>query len=345
LNPYPLVIIIVILVFGIAVILTQNDKTESNHETPSFDLEKIREQNMINLAELPFDLRWNDNGSNVVLDQKIYTWTDKVYITIVAPSHNFDNNSVDEIGNLNTSKITISTSNHLLNKYKLVETGKDTGIFTGEIILTGFRHNVDGNSLTGIDGIDTQPRTIPSINGGPTDGYLETGANDLITIMFMTSAYTVITLSNVTWNIGETQWLEARYPASGAGIVRVVDPDMNLDPHFINSIKIKVWSDFDKEGIFINVTETNEATGIFEGTVFFNTLKKSSGSRLRVLEGNAIYAEYLDNTLPKPYTIDDELSINGTAKILPRQVRGFVDVNFDFQYDKNLIANLFRFKL
>ncbi len=326
LNLYPLVIIIVILVFGIAVILTQNDKTESNDETPSFDLEKIRVQNMIELAELPFDLRWNDYGSNVELDQKTYTWTDKIYITIVAPAHNFDNNSVDEIGNLNTSKITISTSNHLLNKYKLVETGKDTGIFTGEIILTGFRHNDYGNSLTGIG---TQPRTIPSINGGPTDGYLETSANDLITIMFMTRSYTVITLSNVIWNIGEAQWLEARYPASGAGIVRVVDPDMNLDPESIDSFKIKVWSDEDPIGINLNVTETNEATGIFEGTVFFHTLKKSSVNTLRVSEGNTIYAKYEDHTLPEPYSMDDKLPVNATANILPRIVAGVVDVSFD----------------
>lgn len=326
---YALVIIIVILVFGIAVILTQNDKTELNDKTPSFDLEKIREQNMIELAELPFDLRWNDNGANVVLDQKIYTWTDKVYITIVAPSHNFDSNSVDEIGNLNTSKITISTSNHLLNQYKLVETGKDTGIFTGEIILTGFRHNVDGNSLTGIDGMDTQPRTIPSINGGPTDGYLETGANDLITIMFMTRAYTVITLSNVTWNIGEAQWLEASYPASGAGIVRVVDPDMNLEPESIDSFKIKVWSDEDPIGINLNVTETNEATGIFEVTVFFHTVKKSSVNTLRVSEGNTIYAKYEDHTLPEPYSMDDKLPVNATANILPRRVTSVVNVSFD----------------
>jgi hypothetical protein len=33
-------------------------------------------------------------GATVELDQKVYTWTDKVYITIVAPDHNFDSNLV-----------------------------------------------------------------------------------------------------------------------------------------------------------------------------------------------------------------------------------------------------------
>jgi hypothetical protein len=31
-------------------------------------------------------------GATVELDQKVYTWTDKVYITVVAPDHNFDSN-------------------------------------------------------------------------------------------------------------------------------------------------------------------------------------------------------------------------------------------------------------
>ena len=36
-------------------------------------------------------------GATVELDQKVYTWTDKVYITIVAPDHNFDGDLVDEL--------------------------------------------------------------------------------------------------------------------------------------------------------------------------------------------------------------------------------------------------------
>jgi hypothetical protein len=55
------------------------------------------------------------------------------------------------------------------------------------------------------------------------------------------------------------------------------------------------------------VTETNEATGIFEGTVSFTADDESSGHRLRVAEGDTITAEYEDNTLPDPYTRSDDL--------------------------------------
>ena len=38
-------------------------------------------------------------GATIELDQRVYTWTDKVYVTVVAPDHNIDSDQVDEIGN------------------------------------------------------------------------------------------------------------------------------------------------------------------------------------------------------------------------------------------------------
>jgi hypothetical protein len=48
-------------------------------------------------------------GATIELDQKVYTWTDKVYITVVAPDHNFDSGLVDEIGNTSSDPIKVST--------------------------------------------------------------------------------------------------------------------------------------------------------------------------------------------------------------------------------------------
>jgi len=260
-------------------------------------------------------------GATVELDQKVYTWTDKVYITVVAPDHNFDSDLIDEIGETSLDPIKVSTRGKSLKSYKLVETGTDTGIFTGEVILTGFSHDADGDISTGTatTGFDTSPVTGTSTGGtavGPTDGFLETDDDDGITISFEFSEdETVVGSALIRWNIGETQWLEASYPASGTGVVRVVDPDMNLDPESVDNFDVDVWSDSDAGGIDLTVTETNEATGIFEGTVFFTTFDESSGHRLRVAEGDTITAEYEDNTLPDPYTTADELDITGTSLI------------------------------
>ncbi len=249
-------------------------------------------------------------GATVELDQKVYTWTDKVYITIVAPDHNFDGNLVDEIGDTDKDPIKVSTRGFNIDNYKLVETGTDTGIFTGEVILTGFAHDADG-----ITGDDTNPRTSAD-GSGPTDGYLQTDDDDGLTVSFEFSEdETVVGSSLIRWNIGEVQWLEASYPASGTGVVRVIDPDMNLDPESVDNFDVDVWSDSDAGGIDLTVTETNEATGIFEGTVFFTVTDESSGHRLRVAEGDTVTAEYEDNTLPDPYTTADELDITATSLI------------------------------
>ncbi len=252
-------------------------------------------------------------GATIELDQKVYTWTDKVYITIVAPDHNFDSDLVDEIGSDEKNPVKVSTRGNALKTYKIVETGTDTGIFTGEVILTGFTpHDADGDG----DEFDVRGITSPASNGGPTDGLLETSDDDGLTVSFEFSEdETVVGSSLIRWNIGEVQWLEASYPASGTGVLRVIDPDMNLDPEAVDNFDADVWSDSDAGGINLTVTETNEATGIFEGTVFFTTTDESSGHRLRVAEGDTITGEYEDNTLPEPYTRADELNITATSLI------------------------------
>jgi hypothetical protein len=256
-------------------------------------------------------------GATVELDQKVYTWTDKVYITIVAPDHNFDSNLIDEIGETATDAIKVATRGHDINKYKLVETGTDTGIFTGEVILTGFLHDADGNAGTGnSDGKDAGLTTDSADGTGPTDGFLGADNDDGLTISFEFSEdETIVGSALIRWNIGEVSWLEASYPASGTGVVRVIDPDMNLNPEAVDNFDADVWSDSDAGGIDLTVTETNEASGIFEGTVFFTTTDDSSGHRLRIAEGDTVTAEYQDNTLPDPYTTADELDITGTAFI------------------------------
>jgi len=250
-------------------------------------------------------------GATVELDQKVYTWTDKVYITIVAPDHNFDSNLIDTVGDTTDDPVKVSTRSYDINKYKLVETGTDTGIFTGEVILTGFSHDADG------DGTSTRPGAATSADStGPTNGNLETASDDGLTVSFeYSSDATVVGSALIRWNIGEVQWLESSYPASGTGVVRIIDPDMNENPEAVDNFSVVSWSDSDAGGIALTVTETNEATGIFEGTVFFTTTDASSGHRLRVSEGDTVTAEYTDHTLPSPYTNADDLAVAATSLI------------------------------
>ena len=243
-------------------------------------------------------------GATIALDQKVYSWTDKVYITVVAPDHNFDSDSIDEIGESDEDPLRVATKGYDLDNYRLVETGFDTGIFTGEVILTGFKHDATGKGKP------------PHIGVGPTDGYLPTPSDGGISVSYEFSEDdTVFTSSIIRWNIGDVQWLEASYPASGTGVLRVIDPDMNLNPEAVDNFDVNVASNTDASGITLTVTETNEATGIFEGTIFFTTTGGSSGHRLRVSEGDTVTADYSDVTLPSPYTTGDSEGITSTTII------------------------------
>ncbi len=236
--------------------------------------------------------------------------------------HNFDSNLVDEIGQTEPDKIVVQTRGFEIERYRLEETGPDTGIFTGEVIMTGFCHDADGKLTTGAgagevcpQGSDTNPRTSAN-DTGPVNGFIQNDDDDGFSVSFEFSEDEVVVGSAlIRWNIGEVGFLEASYPATGQGVIRVVDPDMNLNPEAVDNFDVDVWSDSDAGGIDLTVTETNEATGIFEGTVFFTVDDESSGHRLRVAEGDTVTAEYEDNTLPDPYTTADELDITSTTLI------------------------------
>ncbi|WP_316507268.1 hypothetical protein [Nitrosopumilus sp.] len=256
-------------------------------------------------------------GATVKLDKEVYSWTDKVYITVDSPFHNLDSDAVDEIGTTKPYTIQIRSNQFSLDNYKLVETDVNTGIFAGEVILTGFLHDADGNAATGYaDGVGDDINPVTS-GSGPVNGLLQSDIGDGLYVQFDYSEdVTIVGSALIRWNIGEVQWLEDSYPSTGTGVVQVIDPDMNWDPKAVDNFDVDVWSDSDAGGVDLTVTETDDATGIFEGTVFFSITDESSGHRLRVAEGDAITAEYEDNTLPDPHTIEDELDVIDTAAVI-----------------------------
>ena len=248
----------------------------------------------------------SDFGATIELDQNVYTWTDKVFITAVASDYNFDSNVIDEIGPENDGEITIRVRGDGLKEYRLAETGPDTGVFTGEITLAGFSYDRIDYTAPGTGG------------GGPTGGTLGTNNEDGLSVSFeySDSEAPLVASALIRWNVGEVQWLEASYAATGSGIVRVIDPDMNTNPSAVDNIDdIVVYSETFLGGIELTVTETQEASGIFEGTVEFDPESASQGHRLQVTEGDIVTAEYDDYTLPPPDGEDDSLSISATTLI------------------------------
>lgn len=57
----------------------------------------------------------------VELDQKVYTWTDRIYMTVVSPGHNEDPTRIDMIGDSFGENVEISTRAGKISGYKLIE--------------------------------------------------------------------------------------------------------------------------------------------------------------------------------------------------------------------------------
>ena len=246
----------------------------------------------------------SDLGAAIELDRDTYTWTDKVFITIVAPDYNFDSYVIDEIGGKDDGEVTVRTRAAKIDGYRLAETGPDTGVFAGEVTLTGFTY---GEVHTSIE----------TGGSGPTDGTLRTNNEDGLSVSFeySDSEAPLVASATIRWNVGEVQWLEAGYAATGSGVVRVTDPDMNTNPDAVDDIGIVVYSDTFLGGVDLTATETQESSGVFEGVVEFDPRAASQGHRLQVSEGDIVTALYDDETLPKPDGMGDSLAVTATALI------------------------------
>src|SRR5438105_4708290 len=245
------------------------------------------------------------DATGVGFDKKAYTWTNLVHILVYAPDFDSDPNLVDTI------VVYVSTSDHTISPYKLVETGTHTGVFAGDVTLTG-DPLLKG---TGVDGQGTNPSGTQS-GGGPTDGLLPSENSDGVTVSFAYNRDQTVTGSAlIQWNIGQIKWLKQNYQTNEQGVLQIIDPDMNLNPKAIDKFETGIWSDSDSGGTKITMTETGKDTGIFQSKVYFTTDSQSSANRLHVTEGDTITGEYVDRTPPYPNSPSDELHLTSTTTV------------------------------
>lgn len=246
----------------------------------------------------------------ISLDRGSYTWTDSVGIRVHAPSWNADRHGVDSIGGEEPYFVRVSTRGHELRPYRLAETGPNTGVFAGEVALTGFAHDADGDGRP-----DARPRTSGS---GPSDGLLPAGRDDAVTVSFAFDSRTVLSASApVRWSAGEAAFVGAPYAAGRDARFEVRDPDMNLDPRAPDRVAVAVSSSSDPAGVEAHATETGAATGVFEGSVRLSAGGPSGGGRLHAAPGDSLSLVYDDRTPPAPRGAGDALRAEASARLGP----------------------------
>jgi hypothetical protein len=252
-------------------------------------------------------------GAIVELDKAVYDWTDTVVVTITAPDHNNNANSEESIG---TSSLPIQANTRLGKMcttgdktYTLNETNEDTGVFDGEIAISGFDHT-----------LATSHSYTASANActGNTGGVIKTAGNmDGITVSYMwVDGSVALASAIIQWNIGEVELLDSTAAPNGSSVIRVTDVDEDSSSTIVDTFKVDVFSDSDSGGFTAIVSETGENTGVFEGTIHFADDAATSGLTLRVSEGDTVTVEYTDVTLPGPdYGTSDSLTIAATLTI------------------------------
>ena len=250
-------------------------------------------------------------GASISLDKTVYDWTDTVNIEVVAPDHNKNSNKKESIGTAALPvKVSTRSGQMCSSTYTLKENGEDSGVFTGYIVLQGLNgQNINGGTLSA---------SSTACNSGPEDGKIRTaGQDDGVTVTYEYDDGSVALASAIIqWNFASIEFLDSSVSSSGSTVIRVVDPDEDLDDEVIDQITIDIYSDSDSGGLTKTLSETDEGTGIFEGTINFTTTDISSGNILRVSEGDTVTAEVTDKQLPGPdYTASDDLLFAATTTV------------------------------
>ena len=236
------------------------------------------------------------------------SWFGKVTIMIYAPGWNVDSDKRDRIGAESESALTITSrsgsANHELGVCKdsdsegLIETGTDTGVFYGRLKLSGMDHDMtnDGVKETGLGGT--------SCKNSPFDEYakIETGRDGAITVNweYNPEDNKVITKSfTYGWNVGTISFLEESYAIGDVVEFKFNDKDLGDIGKDKADIDFRVWSDSDLAGITVNITQDKNYK--MKNPFHFLLIDddNSRGDRLYAQEGDTIYVEYQDTTLPK----------------------------------------------
>lgn len=120
---------------------------------------------------------------------------------------------------------------------------------------------------------------------------------------------------NSSFVMGEITLDKNNYQLSDTLIVQVNDFDMNANPNIKESFTVDVWSDSDKGGIDLLVSETSSNSGIFEGAFTLIISGESTGTLVRATNDDVVTVNYNDITLPPPNHPNDKLGIKDTTVI------------------------------
>jgi hypothetical protein len=258
-------------------------------------------------------------------------WFGKVTVMIYAPGWNIDSNARDSIGHTADSPLKITSrgaggSNHELsycndsNSEGLIETDPNSGVFYGRLKLSAMDHDMNNDGI-----VDTKLGGT-SCKNSPFDEYakIETGRDGGVTVNWEYNPEdnkTVTKTMTYSWSVATIEFLEDEYATNSMVEFKLKEKDLGDMPKDKVDLNFRVWSDSDFAGIIVDASQDANYKHKKPYHFFIQDHEESNGENLRVQEGDTIYVEYVDTTLPaigpngEQWSISDTLDIIGTASV------------------------------
>jgi hypothetical protein len=245
-------------------------------------------------------------------------WFGKVTIMIYAPGWNTDSDKRDSIGHTAESALTITSRTgdgvHTLgicndqatggDSKGLIETGEDTGVFYGRLKLAGSDHDMNNDGVINTK-LGSGTGVTSKCDNSPFDTYakIDTGRDGAVTVNWEYNPEDNETVSKSMtygWSTATIGFLEDEYPLDKLNKVefKLKEKDLGDMPKGKIELNFRVWSDSDLSGILVEATQ--EANFKHKKPFFFyiQDHEESNGDNLYAQEGDTLYVEYVDTTLP-----------------------------------------------
>ena len=245
-------------------------------------------------------------------------WWGKVTIMIYAPGWNTDSDKRDSIGHTAESALTITSRTGAGNfelaycndqstggdSKGLIETDPNSGVFYGRLKLAASDHDMtnDGllNTKLGTGGVGSKCDNSPF----DTYGKIDTGRDGGVTVNweYNPEDNKVVTKSfTYGWSTATLKFLEDEYPLDSRTKVefKLKEKDLGDMPKNKIDLNFKVWSDSDMAGILVESTQDGNWKQKKPYYFYIQDYDESNGRNLYAQEGDTLYVEYVDTTLPR----------------------------------------------
>ena len=218
----------------------------------------------------------------IKLNKQYYPISGIVEVTVIDPDRNKDSAFAESIG---ADEVAIKSTSQTIpvNLDKpLLETGPNTGIFTGKFQLK------------------PMPETQPSLKNGIC--YVKHG--DWIMVTYTdpmgegnVKDIPITAKAQINQTTAKLSFDKVGYMFNDTAVITLIDPDLNEESTITEFVNVSVFSSTDLAGVNIVLAETGPDTGIFTGEVRF--ADETVGSKLKVSIGDVVIAKYIDEN-PNP---------------------------------------------